>query len=69
MEGDDLEQIFTPGYRSSRHADVAGEGLGLAVCRKIVESFGGRIWATSPGRDRGSTFHVALPRVAEVMAL
>src|SRR2546428_56113 len=69
VEADDLEQIFTPGFRSSRHAEVAGEGLGLAVCRKIVESCGGRIWATSPGRDRGSTFHVALPRVAEVMAL
>ncbi len=43
----------------SRH--VPGMGLGLYVSRQIIESHGGRLWAESPGEDRGSTFHLWLP--------
>ncbi|HQU72446.1 MAG TPA: hybrid sensor histidine kinase/response regulator [Calditrichia bacterium] len=39
-----------------------GPGLGLAVCRTVVESHRGIIWAESPGNDQGSTFTVRLPR-------
>jgi signal transduction histidine kinase len=35
-------------------------GLGLYICRGIVEEHGGRIWAESE-LGKGSTFHVALP--------
>jgi signal transduction histidine kinase len=41
---------------------IDGLGLGLYLCRGIVEAHGGRIWATSPGRDQGTTIHVELPR-------
>jgi signal transduction histidine kinase len=38
-----------------------GLGLGLYASRAIVEAHGGRIWAESPGRGQGATFHVSLP--------
>lgn len=41
---------------------VPGLGLGLYLCRAIIERHGGRIWAVSPGRGQGTTIHVLLPR-------
>jgi CheY-like chemotaxis protein len=46
------------GSRTRRHG---GLGLGLAIVRHLVEAHGGRVWATSPGEGRGSTFTVLLP--------
>jgi C4-dicarboxylate-specific signal transduction histidine kinase len=52
----DLERIFEP-FVSTK---TEGLGLGLAVCRTIVSSHDGRLWATN-NADRGATLHFTLP--------
>jgi signal transduction histidine kinase len=59
-------RIFEAFGRASNATDqqIQGLGLGLAICRQLVEVHGGRIWATSPGVGQGTTFSVWLPAVA-----
>lgn len=40
-------------------------GLGLSIVKQIVESLGGKVWAESDGKDKGTTFYVALPSAQE----
>ncbi|MDP9375278.1 MAG: HAMP domain-containing histidine kinase, partial [Chloroflexota bacterium] len=57
------EAIFVPFGRAPNAAgrQIPGLGLGLHICREIVERHGGRIWAESAGEGRGTTVNVWLP--------
>lgn len=60
IPGQDLERIFNRFWQLNS-ASRTGAGLGLAICKAVVEAHGGRVWADSE-LGRGSTFHVFIPR-------
>jgi K+-sensing histidine kinase KdpD len=60
---DQLERIFEKFYQIADHMTRKhnGMGIGLAICRAVVEAHGGRVWAESAGIGQGSMFFVVLP--------
>jgi len=62
MTRDELSHVFEEFYKAdeSRH-ERQSPGLGLSICKRIIESHGGRIWLESDGPGRGTTARVALP--------
>lgn len=56
------KQVFEPFYRADNSItrEFTGIGLGLALCKKIVEIYKGSIWC-EPGTDLGTVFYITLP--------
>ena len=59
VEPSTIDRIFNPLVTTKAH----GMGMGLAICRSIIEAHGGRLWVTA-NLPRGAIFHFRLPVVA-----
>lgn len=64
IPADDLPHLFQKFYRVDNSATrtIGGTGLGLFICRKIIELYQGRVWVESTV-GQGSTFFINLPRL------
>ena len=64
MNEEQLSHIFDEFYKAdeSRH-DFESSGLGMSICKQIVEKHGGKIWVESEGKNKGSTFYFTLPTI------
>lgn len=60
---EEIEQVFAPFYRSPRiAATIGGVGIGLSVCKRLIEAQGGRVWARRT-TDGGAEVGFSLPMV------
>ena len=66
---EDISHLFQKFYRVDNSATrtIGGTGLGLVICRTIMERYQGRIWGEST-LGKGSTFYINLPRIPSVRA-
>lgn len=63
LNKNEINYIFNEFYKAdkSRH-DIESSGLGLSICKRIVEKHDGKIWVESPGINKGSTFYIMFPK-------
>ena len=68
IPSEQLPRLFRKFSRSSPDDQGSDFGLGLAICKGIVEAHGGRIWAESAGPGLGARFTFTLPTIEDVLA-
>jgi PAS domain S-box-containing protein len=69
IPAEDVPHLFQKFYRVDNSATrtIGGTGLGLFICRKIIELYNGRIWVESE-LGKGSSFYINLPRLSSEKA-
>jgi hypothetical protein len=60
IEPERLDQIFKPFYTTK----TSGLGMGLSICRSIIDAHGGRLW-TEANQPRGAVFQFTMPAAQE----
>ena len=64
IESDVVPSLFKEFSRADlQKVNILGSGLGLFLAKKFTEAQGGKIWAESEGKDKGSQFYVTFPEV------
>ncbi len=58
-----FDKLFSRFYQERASAD--GSGVGLAICKKIINAHGGKIWVESEGKGKGTTFRFTLPVISD----
>lgn len=62
IKEESLSKIFVLFHRLHNDEEYLGNGIGLAICKKIIESHKGKLWVTS-APDVGSTFYFSIPKI------
>jgi len=64
MEKEEIAGLFEKTFERGERAKkiyTTGRGIGLYISNQIIKANGGRLWAESEGRGKGSTFFIELP--------
>jgi signal transduction histidine kinase len=64
VPAEDADKIFDAFFRSESSSAVKGVGIGLAVCKRLLEAYGGQLWLSARGGG-GSDFSFSLPVASE----
>ena len=66
IEPEYAERIFGLFKRLHGRDEYPGSGIGLAICQRVVEQYGGRVWLDQSAPGRGSTFCFSLPLCPDI---
>jgi len=59
---EDVDRVFEKFYRAPNSSNIGGAGLGLSICRGLVEAHHGKIWAAA-SQEGGTTINILLPGI------